>query len=229
MPDTDIVHALGHHHHPALAHHFDNLEQQQEASTLGMWVFLLTEILFFGGLFVVYTIYRSWYPAAFASASHHLDVPLGTINTAVLIGSSLTMALAVHSAQLNSRRGIVVFIVLTMLLGSVFLGIKAVEYSHKFHEHLVPGANFEFPEPALAPPAQIYFSLYFTMTGLHALHMVVGMGLMIWMLIWAKKGILGNGYYSPVEIVGLYWHFVDIVWIFLFPLLYLIGLHVPGH
>jgi cytochrome c oxidase subunit 3 len=228
LPDTNTVHAIAH-HHPALAHHFDTLEQQQEASTLGMWVFLLTEILFFGGLFLIYTIYRNWYPAAFASASHHLDVPLGTINTAVLIGSSLTMALAVHSAQMNSRRGIIVFILLTMLLGSVFLGIKGVEYSHKFHEHLVPGANFEFPEPALARPAQIYFSLYFTMTGLHALHMVVGMGLMIWMLIWAKKGILGNGYYSPVEIVGLYWHFVDIVWIFLFPLLYLIGLHLPGH
>jgi cytochrome c oxidase subunit III len=210
--------------HPALAHHFDNLAQQQEAATLGMWVFLLTEILFFGGLFLVYTIYRTWYPAAFTAASHHLDIPLGTINTAVLIGSSLTMALAVRSAQTDSRRGIMVFIVLTMVLGGIFLGIKAVEYSHKFHEHLVPGPDFQF-DRVFAQPAQIFFSLYFVMTGLHALHMVIGLGLMLWMLWWAYRGTFANGYYSPVEIVGLYWHFVDIVWIFLFPLLYLIGRH----
>jgi cytochrome c oxidase subunit 3 len=211
-------------HHPALAHHFDSLSQQHEAASLGMWVFLLTEILFFGGLFLVYTIYRSWYPEAFAAASHHLDIPLGAINTAVLIGSSLTMALAVRAAQLNSRRGIMVFIALTMILGSVFLGIKTVEYSHKFHEHLVPGAAFQF-DKAYFGSAQIFFSLYFMMTGLHALHMVIGLGLMTWMLVWAYDGTVGHGYYSPVEIVGLYWHFVDIVWIFLFPLLYLIGRH----
>jgi len=212
--------------HPALAHHFDSLDQQQEAASLGMWVFLLTEILFFGGLFLVYTIYRGWYPQAFASASHHLDIPLGTINTAVLIGSSLTMAMAVHAAQLNSRKGIIVFIVLTMVLGTVFLGIKGLEYSHKFHEHLIPGLHFEYAaEPQFVRHAQIFFSLYFVMTGLHAAHMIVGMGLMTWMLIWTARGVIGNGYYSPVEIVGLYWHFVDIVWIFLFPLLYLIGRH----
>jgi len=213
-------------HHPALAHHFDNLGQQQEAASFGMWVFLLTEILFFGGLFLVYTIYRGWYPQAFASASHHLDIPLGTINTAVLIGSSLTMAMAVHAAQLNSRKGIIVFIVLTMVLGTVFLGIKGLEYSHKFHEHLIPGLHFEYAAaPQFVRHAQIFFSLYFVMTGLHAAHMIVGMGLMTWMLIWTARGVIGNGYYSPVEIVGLYWHFVDIVWIFLFPLLYLIGRH----
>ena len=146
-----------------------------------MWVFLLTEILFFGGLFLVYTIYRTWYPEAFAAASHHLDIPLGTINTAVLIGSSLTMALAVQAAQLNARKGIMLFLVLTMILGGVFLGIKGVEYSHKFHEHLVPGALFQF-EAQYFRPAQIFFSLYFIMTGLHALHMIIGMGLMIWMM-----------------------------------------------
>jgi len=211
-------------HHPALQHQFETMGQQKEAAVLGMWAFLLTEILFFGGLFLVYTIYRSWYPGAFAASSHHLDIPLGTINTAVLIGSSLTMALAVRSAQTNSRRGIMVFIVLTMVLGSVFLGIKGVEYMHKFEEHLIPGPAFQF-EAAFARPAQIFFSLYFIMTGLHALHMIIGMGLMIWMLIWAYNGTIADGYYSPVEIVGLYWHFVDIVWIFLFPLLYLIGRH----
>ena len=184
--------------------------------------FLITEI--------ISSARSSWFPDyrilpdAFAAASHHLDIPLGTINTAVLIGSSLTMALAVHAAQLNSRTGIMIFIALTMILGGVFLGIKAVEYSHKFHEHLVPGQLFAF-DAQFARPAQIFFSLYFMMTGLHALHMVVGMGLMIWMLAWAYNGTLGDGYYSPVEIVGLYWHFVDIVWIFLFPLLYLIGRH----
>jgi cytochrome c oxidase subunit III len=221
---NDTTAHAAHPHHPALAHHFDNLEQQQEAASLGMWVFLLTEILFFGGLCLVYTIYRVWYPDAFASASHHLDIPLGTINTAVLIGSSLTMALAVHSAQLNSRKGIMVFIALTMVLGTVFLGIKSVEYLHKFHEHLIPGPHFAF-DPQFFRPAQIFFSLYFVMTGLHAVHMIIGMGLMIWMLIWAYNGTLADGYYSPVEVVGLYWHFVDIVWIFLFPLLYLIGRH----
>jgi cytochrome c oxidase subunit 3 len=227
-----MAHAAPHHpqpgdevHHPALAHHFDNLAQQQEAASLGMWVFLLTEILFFGGMFLVYTIYRAWYADAFASASHHLDIPLGTTNTAVLIGSSLTMAMAVHAAQTNSRRRIMLFIVLTMVLGSVFLGIKGLEYSHKFHEHLVPGRHFVYAEPQFFRPAQIFFSLYFMMTGLHAVHMIIGMGLMIWMLVWAYKGVLGNGYYSPVEVVGLYWHFVDIIWIFLFPLLYLIGRH----
>jgi cytochrome c oxidase subunit 3 len=136
------------------------------------------------------------------------------------------MAMAVHAAQLNSRKGIMVFIVLTMVLGTVFLGIKGLEYSHKFHEHLIPGLHFEYAtEPQFVRHAQIFFSLYFVMTGLHAAHMIVGMGLMTWMLIWTARGVIGNGYYSPVEIVGLYWHFVDIVWIFLFPLLYLIGRH----
>jgi cytochrome c oxidase subunit 3 len=227
LPEDTSVHAA-HPPHPALAHHFDNLEQQQEAASLGMWVFLLTEILFFGGLFLVYTIYRTWYPGAFAAASHHLDIPLGTINTAVLIGSSLTMALAVQAAQLNARKRIMLFLMLTMVLGGVFLGIKTVEYSHKFSEHLVPGAFFQF-DAEYFRPAQIFFSLYFVMTGLHALHMIIGIGLMIWMLLWTYNGTIGDGYYSPVEVVGLYWHFVDIVWIFLFPLLYLIGRHAIGH
>jgi cytochrome c oxidase subunit 3 len=220
LPETH-AHAA---HHPALAHHFDDLAQQKEAATLGMWVFLVTEVLFFGGLFMVYTVYRRWYPDAFAAASHELDIVLGTINTAVLITSSLTMALAVHAAQLGKRQLLMLFLVATMILGTVFLGIKSVEYYHKFTEHHVPGPTFQF-EKEYVRHAQLFFSLYFLMTGLHALHMIIGLGIMTWMLIWSWRGGITADYYSPIEISGLYWHFVDIVWIFLFPLLYLIGRH----
>jgi cytochrome c oxidase subunit 3 len=208
--------------HPALQHHFDNLDQQVEAATLGMWVFLITEVLFFGGLFLVYATYRHMYPEAFAAASHELDVPLGAINTAVLIGSSLTMALAVHAAQTGSRRLLMVFLMLTIVLGGVFLGIKATEYAHKFAEHHIPGPAFQF-EAKYFREAQIFFSLYFIMTGLHALHMIIGIGLMAVMLWLASRRRFSPEYYAPIEVSGLYWHFVDIVWIFLFPLLYLIG------
>jgi cytochrome c oxidase subunit 3 len=211
-------------HPPALAHHFESLDQQQEASALGMWVFLVTEILFFGGVFLTYLVYRSWYPAAFAAASHELDVALGGLNTVVLITSSLTMALAVHAAQTGARRRLVLFLIVTIVLGATFLGVKSIEYYHKFVEHHVPGASFQF-EPEFAQHAQIFFSLYFMMTGLHALHMIVGIGIMMVMLYWSMTGIITVEYSSPIEISGLYWHFVDIVWIFLFPLLYLIGRH----
>ena len=211
----------GHAHHPALAHHFDNLAQQGEASTLGMWVFLVTEVLFFGGLFLVYLVYRSTYPEAFIAGSHELDVLLGGINTAVLITSSLTMALAVHAAQTGHRRTLMIFLVVTMVLGAAFLGIKSVEYYHKFVEHHVPGPGFQFEEEYIRH-AQLFFSLYFIMTGLHAVHMIIGLGIMTWMLWWSWRGTITADYYSPIEISGLYWHFVDIVWIFLFPLLYLV-------
>ena len=214
----------GHAHHPALAHHFDNLAQQGEASTLGMWVFLVTEVLFFGGLFLVYLVYRSTYPEAFIAGSHELDVLLGGINTAVLITSSLTMALAVHAAQTGHRRTLMIFLVVTMVLGAAFLGIKSVEYYHKFVEHHVPGPGFQFEEEYIRH-AQLFFSLYFIMTGLHAVHMIIGLGILTWMLWWSWRGTITADYYSPIEISGLYWHFVDIVWIFLFPLLYLIGRH----
>jgi cytochrome c oxidase subunit III len=217
--------AVHHPHHPALAHHFDDLGQQREAATLGMWVFLVTEVLFFGGLFATYSIYRMWYPAAFVAGSHELDITLGGINTAVLITSSLTMALAVHAAQLGQRKLLLLFLVLTMVLGGVFLGIKSVEYYHKYVEHHIPGPSFVFAEREFRLPVQIFFSLYFLMTGLHALHMIIGLGIMTWMLWWSWRGTITPEYYSPIEISGLYWHFVDIVWIFLFPLLYLIGRH----
>jgi len=205
-----------------LQHHFDSFEQQQEVSYLGMWLFLVTEILFFGGVFVVYLVYRTASPLAFAVASNRLDLTWGTINTAVLIGSSLTMALAVWAAQTGRRKSTVGLLLATLILGCTFLGIKGIEYSHKFHEHLVPGPHFQW-EGALAPQAEMFFNLYFAMTGLHALHMVVGSGLLIATAILAWKGRFSPQNHNFVEGVGLYWHFVDIVWIFLFPLLYLLG------
>jgi cytochrome c oxidase subunit III len=216
------------HSHPvALAHQFDDLEQQREVSTLGMWVFLTTEILFFGGLFVTYLVYRHWYPEAFTAGSRELLVWAGTTNTAVLITSSLTMALGVRAAQLGARRTLMVFLVITMVLGCAFLGIKAFEYYTEYVERHIPGPGFQF-EAAQFRHAQLFFSLYFVMTGLHAIHMIIGIGIMLVMLWWSWRGTITPDYYSPIEISGLYWHFVDIVWIFLFPLLYLIGRHVHG-
>jgi cytochrome c oxidase subunit 3 len=211
-------------HEPALKHHFDDLDQQHEAATLGMWVFLATEVLFFGGLFAAYMLYRVWYPETWGAASRTLDITLGTVNTMVLIGSSLTMALAVHAAAGDQRRRLMMFLVLTMLLGLVFLGIKGIEYAHKFEEHHVPGLSFHF-EGTAPERANLFFSLYFAMTGLHALHMVIGLGIMTVMLIMAARGQFSARWHTPVEISGLYWHFVDIIWIFLFPLLYLVDRH----
>ena len=216
--------AHGHEHHPRLQHHFDSLEQQQYASTFGMWVFLVTEVLFFGGLFMAYILYRLWYPEMFVAASHHLDIPLGTFNTAVLIGSSLTMALAVNSAQRGlSGKTQVFWLMATMFLGAVFLGVKVIEYTDKWNHHLIPGASFVFDKPEFQQTAQIYFSLYFALTGLHATHMIVGMVIMAVIAWMAWKNQFTAAWYTPVEIMGLYWHFVDLVWIFLFPLLYLIA------
>jgi cytochrome c oxidase subunit III len=225
LSDTIAAHAGSHGAHVAhpsdLQHHFDSLEQQHEAATLGMWLFLITEVLFFGGLFLAYTLYRIWYPVAFAEASRELDIVLGAFNTAVLIGSSLTMAFAVRSAQTGKQRATVVWILLTMLLGLIFLIVKYFEYKEKFEHHHVPGPNFAFEGPQ-AGPAQIYFSLYFLMTGLHATHMIIGFVIMAVIAWMAHKKRFTPEWYTPVEISGLYWHFVDIVWIFLFPLLYLV-------
>jgi len=206
-------------------HQFESPAQQKEASALGMWIFLVTEILFFGGLFLAYTIYRWQNARGFAHASHHMDITLGTINTAVLICSSLTMAMAVHSAATGRRRPLLGFLGATMALGLAFLGIKAVEYTDHIRHHLFPGPGFRYAGPD-ARPAEMFFSLYFAMTGLHALHMVVGLGLLAVLFGLARRGRFSPGYHTPVEISGLYWHFVDIVWIFLFPLLYLIGRHL---
>lgn len=291
-------------HHPRQHHHFDTMEQQYSSSSLGMWVFLIQEIMFFGGLFVAYLVYRHKYYDAFGLASSTLDINLGAFNTVVLIGSSLTMALAVNAAQRGLRMRLVTFLVATMVLGGIFLGVKVIEYTQKFEMREVPGRNFCF-EPQGAPcigvshekegtlqlvkryatggafhkpgahapstpegthgsqqsaesnqpettgpqyrvrdaignvpgaserdrskpGSEIYFSLYFAMTGMHALHMIIGVGIMLWLLWNAWRGIYDASYYSPVENFGLYWHFVDIVWIYLFPLLYLINRHIGG-
>jgi cytochrome c oxidase subunit 3 len=214
--------------HPWLQHHFDSMEQQAEASTLGMWVFLCTEILFFGGLFMAYLVYRHASPEGFQEASHELSRLWGTTNTLVLICSSLTMALGVRAAQTNqSRKVIVGWLGATIVFGIGFLGIKAWEYYDKFVHHHVPGPNFHW-DGLYPKPAEQFYSLYFAMTGLHALHMIIGIGIMTVIAVLAWKNTFDEEYFTPVEVAGLYWHFVDIVWIFLFPLLYLIGGHFKG-
>jgi cytochrome c oxidase subunit 3 len=211
-------------HDPRLQHHFDDAGQQHEAATLGMWVFLATELLFFGGLFAADMIYRVWYPETFGDASRTLDITLGSVNTVVLITSSLTMAFAVRAAANGQRRQLMILLVLTMVLGLVFLGIKGVEYHQKFVEHHIPGLGFHF-EGTAPERANLFFSLYFAMTGLHALHMIIGLGLLTVMFVMAARGRFSVAWHTPVEMSGLYWHFVDIIWIFLFPLLYLVDRH----
>jgi cytochrome c oxidase subunit III len=219
---------------PALLHHFATPDQQRDSASLGMWVFLATEIMFFGGLFCAYLIYRRWYFPSFAAASKSMNAGLGATNTAVLICSSLTVVLAVWAAQTARRTLLIIMLILTMLFGLAFLGIKGKEYKDKFEEHHVPGASFSFenvPVPGhpgeYANPrhAQIFFALYFIMTGIHALHMIVGLGIFTWLLVMAWKDRFSPEWHTPIEIGGLYWHFVDIIWIYLFPLLYLIDLH----
>ena len=211
----------------AVREQFDTASQQKNASTLGMWVFLITEIMFFGGMFLAYTAYRSWYPNVFGAASRTLNATIGAINTAVLLCSSYTMVLAVRAGQLGRRKTIMLFLVLTIILGFVFLGIKGYEWWEKFEEHHVPGASFHLEGTPLQGQAQLFFSLYFAMTGLHALHMVVGVGIMSYLLYQTYVGKYTAEYYTPIDVGGLYWHFVDIIWIYLFPLLYLIDRHGP--
>lgn len=207
------------------AHQFDDAIQQFDTANFGMWVFLITEMMFFGGLFAGYVVYRTVYPAAFNIGSHETEVLLGGTNTVVLICSSLTMALAVRSAQLSKTRQLVGFLVVTMLLGLTFLGIKGLEYYHKVEHQLVPGASFRFEGPH-GRGVQLFMSFYFAMTGLHALHMIIGVGILGTLVSMALRGRFSAAYYTPVEVSGLYWHFVDIIWIFLYPLLYLLGRHI---
>jgi cytochrome c oxidase subunit 3 len=239
----------------ALYGQFNTLEQQKDTASLGMWIFLVTEVMFFGGIMLAYTINRHTYFHAFAMGSNTLSIKLGTINTGVLLASSFTMAMGVWSAQTGKKRWLPMFLSLTILLGFIFFGVKYVEYAQKFHHHLVPGKSFDInycvnnpskcedvdPEelaverkelaeawegdPDLNAHAQLYYSAYFGMTGLHALHMVIGAGLLFWLLRNSLRGAYGPEWNTPVDLVGLYWHFVDIVWIYLFPLLYLIDRH----
>ena len=221
--------------HGALAHHFDNMEQQREAGTLGMWAFLITEIMFFGGLFLAYILYRSNYQLEFEQASAHLNWKLGAANTVVLICSSLTMALAVYFSQTGNRRWLIICLLLTMLLGATFLVVKGFEYYEKYESHHIPIASLGFewkdehtgqPLPGNPQHVQMFYWLYFAMTGVHALHMIIGLGVMSVITWMAYRKRFTPEYHSPVELSGLYWHFVDIVWIFLFPLLYLLGAHL---
>lgn len=202
--------------------HFDSAEQAFEASKLGVWLFLVTEILLFGGLFVAYIIYRGLYPEMFHEASHHLNRIMGAVNTVVLIGSSFTMAMAVHSTKHNDSNRAHQYLLITFFCAMLFMVVKYMEYSHKIHEGLLPGAYFTF-EGIQHPKASLFFSLYFMMTGLHGIHVLVGMGLIAWVLIRSNKGHFDSHYNTPVEMVGIYWHLVDLIWIYLFPLLYLIG------
>jgi cytochrome c oxidase subunit 3 len=321
VPGHTVDHAA-HGHHPMQKHHFDDMTQQYEASGFGMWVFLVQEVMFFGGLFVAYLVYRHKYYEAFGTASATLRIWLGTFNTIVLIASSLTMAMAVNAASIGKRKLTMLFLVATLGLGSVFLGVKVFEYAEKFEKREVPGANFCFhpagmecsgvveradepdtlagtfnflkryatggwgkietegevasrehlgvnepvkntsstvsareetaqtehsagssgattitfggdPGPSererSMPGSEIYFGLYFAMTGMHALHMIIGAGILLWLIYWANKGLYNSQYFTPVENFGLYWHFVDIIWIYLVPLLYLINRHIGSH
>jgi cytochrome c oxidase subunit 3 len=225
-------------------HHFESVGQQFDATNFAMWLFLLTEVMFFGGLFVSYLIMRNWYYSAFVEASHQLSIFWGTANTTVLIISSFTMAMAVWSAQTRRKGTLLVFLGLTFVLGVAFLGIKGIEWHEKWVKHHVPGihpySEAAFLNPSsdpevfreyhdkplrldMASKTEEYFFLYFAMTGMHALHMAIGIGLLIYIFIRARTGAFTNGHYTFVENFGLYWHFVDIIWIFLYPLLYLIS------
>ena len=266
-------------HDPHLAHHFETPQQQFASNKLGMWIFLATEVLFFSGLFVAYAVYRGNHPEVFVHASTLLDKSLGGLNTVVLITSSFTMALAVRLSMLGQTRKLVAALVATLVLAGAFLGVKAVEYKHKWEHGLLWGQHYdphheyghgeaahaadaahaetgevhaEEGDPAedrsniarsatgpagLARPGEshviehvdepsnvhVFFGIYFAMTGLHGLHVIIGMGLILWLILRARRGVFGPKYFTPVDLVGLYWHLVDLIWIFLFPLLYLIG------
>ena len=232
-------------HPPYQRHHFETVAQQFDATNFAMWLFLLTEIMFFGGLFTAYLIMRNWYYPAFVEGSHHLSIFWGTTNTAVLITSSFTMAMAVWCAQMRRKAGLILFLSLTFFLGIVFLCIKGIEWHAEWEDHHVPGLRYtvaDFLNPSLDPSVyneyhdapliggmadktEIYFFLYFAMTGMHALHMVVGISILVFMFFQALKGAYTDGHFTYVENFGLYWHFVDIIWIFLYPLLYLISRH----
>ncbi|MBZ0273262.1 cytochrome c oxidase subunit 3 family protein [bacterium] len=220
-PDHPPAHGETHDHPSYLAHHFHTVHQQESAAKLGMWLFLAQELLFFSGLFLAYAAYRYFYPGTFLQAHEHLSVPMGATNTVVLITSSLTMALGVRAAQMSDNKALSRNLILTMLFACTFLVIKYFEYSAKFEHGLLPGKFYSSHEQIAGQP-QIFFGIYFVLTGLHGIHVLVGIGVIAWIWLRARKGEFHGKYYTPVENVGLYWHLVDVIWIFLFPLLYLV-------
>ena len=206
----------------ALAPQFDDAEQQRTASNLGIWIFLATEILFFGVLFAAYTITRVRFPEAFAAGSRLTNLPLAAVNTAVLVTSSLTMALGVHAARRGARRALVGWLGLTVALGCAFLAIKAVEYRLDYLEHLVPALDFRFAGPQ-ADQVELFFYMYFFITGVHALHVLIGIGCLATIAVMGSRNAFSAAYFTPVDVTGLYWHLVDVIWLFVFPILYLIS------
>lgn len=213
-------HSESHH----FAHHFRSAMHEFLTCKLGMWLFLVQEVLFFSPLFVGFFIYKHDFYADFHRSAMELDWKMGALNTVILITSSFTMAKAVSAAQLGKKSALVGNLVVTILCAFGFLIVKYFEYSHKIHAGILPGKYFTNPELlAEAPKSPLYFSFYYAMTGLHAFHVVIGIGLLIWILVRSKRGDFGPQYFTPVEMTGLYWHFVDLVWIYLFPLLYLVG------
>ncbi|UEM01803.1 cytochrome c oxidase subunit 3 family protein [Skermanella rosea] len=201
---------------------YATLEQQADVAVFGMWIFLATEVLFFGGMLFAYTVYRGVYPEGFAEAGRHTKIVIGTVNTVILLTSSFVVAWAVHLAERGRGRGVAVLLGVAALLGTVFLGLKGFEYYQEWHEGLVPGLRFEETGPH-AHAMELFYLLYFMMTGVHGFHVTIGIGLMATMAVRAWRGAFSSAYHTPVEITGLYWHFVDIVWIFLYPLIYLVG------
>lgn len=208
------------HHH---AHHFDSAEHEYQSSKFGTWLFLCTEIVMFGGLFVGYAIYHHKYPHLFKAGSHFLDWRMGALNTVVLLISSFTMALSIYYAQTNQKAKTLVNLYITLICAGIFMVVKYIEYTHKIHEGLLPGHLFHYTGEGLVANLPLYFSFYFCMTGLHGSHVLVGMGLIIWLIRRTHRGEFGPNYYTPLECVGLFWHLVDLIWIYLFPLLYLVG------
>ena len=206
-----------------LASHFADLEQQHEAATLGMWIFLATELMFFGGLFTAYAVYRHTHAEEFTAASARLNLIFGSVNTVVLLTSSLTMALAVYAARIGRREWLTTCLAVTALLGIAFLVIKGFEYHGDYVEGLVPGLAFDDGEWDKPAGVQLFFLLYYIMTGVHALHLIIGIALLTILAILAWRGRYTSANHATVEVAGLYWHFVDVIWIFLLPLLYMVG------
>lgn len=201
---------------------FDTMEQQTEAARLGLWLFLATELLFFGALFMGFTIYHLVYPVAFAAAEKQTNLVCGSVNTAIILTSGLFMSLALYSIQQDRPAACIRYLLLTLALGLGFLSVKGLEYAGDIHEHLVPGGSFALKNQ---PAAQIFFFLYWLMTALHAIHMIVGIGLLAVMAFLVRRGRFSREYHTPIELTAIYWGFVDLIWIFLYPLLYLIDRH----